>query len=414
MRRSPIILAAATGITLCALPSVAHAGWQGGSRRAKCVRPQSELTTEQQQSLSAAVRGGTVVWNAAGQMAQSSSSAATHQVLSQGMFDQAWIRYELCVALDNNHIDQATYNRLLEQSLQGSFSSTGSPSPASAPTPTAPVAVAPTPTYTPTPTPAPTSSTPAGSTEWIEQIRSQTQLRSGESFANMAAYGYSMRDVADTGLLDASTAKDVPLSLPGGYEYALMGVCDNDCSDLDLAIYQGGTELAVDTSQDDWPVVTITPSGGSSYTARVSMYQCATRNCGYQLTVWQRPIQAAAPAPAQSSSGPAPIPIQPGVQAWGALDSSDHTLPNGEWADRYTVSIRAGQTVSASMSSFDIDTYLVALAPSGATLDNDDCDGDRNRSCLSFVAPEGGTWTLYATSYQGSDDGNYDFQVDLR
>ncbi|MEL6344753.1 MAG: PPC domain-containing protein [Myxococcota bacterium] len=389
------------------IPSVAQAGWQG--RRAKCVKPDSAITTEQQQSLSAAVRGGTAIWNAAGSTQQASASASTNQVLSQQAYDQAWIRYELCMALDNNHIDQETYNRLLEQSLMRTFNS------ASTPTPTPP----PTPTPTPTPvstTPAETTpaETPRGAdtTQWKAQLQTQTELRSGSAYADMAGYGYSLLDVARTGLLDAQTATTVPVNLPAGYEYALMGVCDNDCSDLDLTVSKGGMELSVDSSRDDWPVVTITPTGSAAYDVKVAMFQCSTSNCGYQLTVWRRPVPEAPPAAVVGTPSDGPATVQLGEVREGRLVAGDHTLPNGEWADRYTLSLQAGQTVRVGMRSADVDTYLVALAPSGHTEQNDDCDGDRARSCLNFVAPEGGDWTIFATSYQSGDDGAYSLSVE--
>ena len=129
-------------------------------------------------------------------------------------------------------------------------------------------------------------------TAWIQQLQRQTELRSGPDYADMAGHGFSLLDVASTDLLAPSGVTTVPLNLPLGYEYVVMGVCDNDCSDLDLAVLKGGVELSVDTSTDDWPVVQMTPTGSPSYEIKVSMHQCShSSECGYQLTVWQRPVQ---------------------------------------------------------------------------------------------------------------------------
>ena len=221
MRDAKIILTTAIGIALSATPLTAEAGWQGGGRKAKCVKPDSELSSEQQQSLSAAVRGGTPVWNAAGQMDQASATASTHQVLSQGAYDQAWIRYELCVALDNNHIDQATYDRLFQQSLMGSLG--GSAPTQAAPVQAAPVQAAPVQAAPVQAAPvqmAPVQAAPTtGSSgqEWMQQLQAQTSLRSGEGYANMAGAGYSLLDVASTDLLAPGGAATVPLNLPLGY-----------------------------------------------------------------------------------------------------------------------------------------------------------------------------------------------------
>ncbi len=414
MRHIQPLLTVTVLLALSLSPVDAEAGWQG--RRTKCVKPDSAITAEQQQSLSAAVSGGTVAWNAAGEVDQASASATTNVVLSQEAFNQAWIRYELCLALDNNRIDQAMYNRLMEQSLQSSMGTASAPvavAPvAVAPVAVAPVAVAPVAVAPDTPPAAPVASS---GTAWMDQIQAQTQLRSGSDYANMAAYGYTLLDVATTALLAPSTAETVPLSLPSGYEYALMGVCDNDCSDLDLAIIKDGTELSRDTSTDDWPVLSVVPTSGSSYQVKVSMYQCTTATCGYQVTIWQRPATAPQPVAADTpAAAPAAVPLGSSTHLQGTLVSGDYVLPNGEWSDRYTIPVQAGQSITASMTSSDIDTYLVAQMPSGDGEGNDDCDGDRSRSCINITAQESGDWTIYATSYQADDSGTYDLQVEVR
>jgi hypothetical protein len=245
--------------------------------------------------------------------------------------------------------------------------------------------------------------------EWMQQLQAQTSLRSGADHANMAGYGYTLLDVAGTDLLAPGGAATVPLNLPLGYEYAVMGVCDNDCSDLDLSVLKSGVELSVDTSRDDWPVVQVTPTGSSDYGIKVTMYQCSHSSaCGYQLTVWQRPVQAAQPPTTTNT-----VADNSGSTVQGTLSSGDVTLPNGEWADVYTIDVQAGQTMAVSMTSSDIDTYVVARAPSGATESNDDCNGERTRSCVNFVAAESGEWSVYATSYEANDAGSYELQVEV-
>lgn len=123
---------------------------------------------------------------------------------------------------------------------------------------------------------------------WEAQLREQTRIKSGAEFANLEGIGYSLMDVARTSLLDASGNEVVDINLPPGQEYVVMGVCDNDCLDLDLAVLKGGLELSKDASTDDWPLVEIVPTGTSGYQIRVTMYACSTPTCGYQLTVWRR------------------------------------------------------------------------------------------------------------------------------
>jgi hypothetical protein len=123
---------------------------------------------------------------------------------------------------------------------------------------------------------------------WEQQLQQQTQIKSGAEYANMTAKGYTLIDVAKTGLLDASANEMVSVNMPLGSSYIIMGVCDNDCGDLDLAIMKSGVELSKDTTTDDWPLVDVTPTGDSAYQVKVTMYECSTSNCGYQLTVWKK------------------------------------------------------------------------------------------------------------------------------
>jgi len=123
---------------------------------------------------------------------------------------------------------------------------------------------------------------------WQEQLQQQTMLKSGEGFGDLASNGFSLMDVAQTELLAASSSSDVSIMLPPGSEYVLLGVCDNDCSDLDLALLKGGMELDKDTTTDDWPMLKVTPTSSSNYSVRVTMYNCSVSTCGYQLSVWKR------------------------------------------------------------------------------------------------------------------------------
>lgn len=128
----------------------------------------------------------------------------------------------------------------------------------------------------------------SGGGSWEAQLREQTRIKSGAGFADLEGNGYSLMDVARTNLLDASGSELVDINLPLGSEYVVMGVCDNDCSDLDLAVLKSGLELSADASTDDWPIVEIVPTGTTNYQIKVTMYACSTAFCGYQLTVWRR------------------------------------------------------------------------------------------------------------------------------
>ena len=75
----------------------------------------------------------------------------------------------------------------------------------------------------------------------------------------------------------------------GGVNYVILGVCDNDCSDLDLRLFDpNGREVASDLLTDDNPVVNVTPRRTGTYTVRAIMTTCSSQPCRYGIGVYGR------------------------------------------------------------------------------------------------------------------------------
>ena len=79
------------------------------------------------------------------------------------------------------------------------------------------------------------------------------------------------------------------IQLNGGTAYTLVGVCDNDCSDVDLRLYDpSGREVDSDLLTDDTPVVSVTPRRTGTYTVRAIMTTCSNQPCRYGIGVYGR------------------------------------------------------------------------------------------------------------------------------
>jgi len=91
----------------------------------------------------------------------------------------------------------------------------------------------------------------------------------------------------------------------------------------------------------------------------------------------------------------------------GSLVDGDLTLDAGEYIDRYKVQVDEGQTLIVDMRSSDFDTYLFVRSPSGDQTDNDDFEGDANRSRVEVAVSEAGTWLIVATSFNPGETGAY-------
>lgn len=72
-----------------------------------------------------------------------------------------------------------------------------------------------------------------------------------------------------------------------GRSYTILGVCDNDCSDLDITLYDpNGNQVAEDILTDDKPVASITARRSGRYRATVAMASCSTEPCYYALAAY--------------------------------------------------------------------------------------------------------------------------------
>lgn len=104
--------------------------------------------------------------------------------------------------------------------------------------------------------------------------------------------GYSRVDgVTKVGLLKngESTSLDVTLNLDRSYR--LVGVCDQQCTDMDMKLYNsGGALVDEDTSTDDIPLVDVSPRTSGSYTMKVTMADCsnASYGCYYGVTLLRK------------------------------------------------------------------------------------------------------------------------------
>lgn len=98
--------------------------------------------------------------------------------------------------------------------------------------------------------------------------------------------GYSLADFEHDGQLGASGSERIPIHLPSGSNQ-LVGLCDNNCSDMDLELIDGsGNIVGSDLEKDDFPIIGVTQGG--DYSVLVKMVKCDTATCNYQLRLWSK------------------------------------------------------------------------------------------------------------------------------
>jgi hypothetical protein len=233
--------------------------------------------------------------------------------------------------------------------------------------------------------------------EWEQQVLDQIRI-TGEVFASE---GYRLIGSAHTGSLYAQASQDFNLELQAGVHYVLVGVCDNDCADIDLSIFDNaGTQLDSDYEGDAYPVLEVTPSGTAAYRVHAYMASCDTEPCFYGVGVYASDVATAVATPAGGLD----------QNHEGRLDSSDDRI-NGSFFDLYYFQGSVGDRVVVELESSEFDPYLGVVAPSGEVSENDDFEGSRSRSRVEKEIDESGEWTVIVTAYGSGATGAYRLSI---
>ncbi len=101
--------------------------------------------------------------------------------------------------------------------------------------------------------------------------------------------GYAYAGFAHEGTLAQGEAEDLAIRLGPGLEFAVVGECEMDCDDLDLALYDAAGEvIASDFMLDEFPLVEVKLPSNASYRLRVSMSGCHAASCRYAIQTLAR------------------------------------------------------------------------------------------------------------------------------
>ena len=92
------------------------------------------------------------------------------------------------------------------------------------------------------------------------------------------------------GALNLEETEWFAVTLTAGVSYSILGVCDNDCSRLQLVLTTPDrNELATDRRGENFPVVRFTPPETRVFRVKVVMDACLVSPCWYGVAVVERP-----------------------------------------------------------------------------------------------------------------------------
>ncbi|MBN1476554.1 hypothetical protein JXA47_07370 [Candidatus Sumerlaeota bacterium] len=124
----------------------------------------------------------------------------------------------------------------------------------------------------------------------------------------------------------------------------------------------------------------------------------------YTLRLEGGPAAALPPVPPGASA------LAVGQSVTGHLDPTDTRRSGGQWAEHHLLPVVPGDVIEITMSSPDVDSYVILRAPSGHEVFDDD-GGAMFDSRLVATITESGLHEIIATSYGPEEQGRYTLAV---
>ncbi len=108
---------------------------------------------------------------------------------------------------------------------------------------------------------------------------------------HFATQGFQQIAAPASGQMPAGQFANYPVTLEAGGDYRIIGVCDNDCGDFNLILYdQNNNVVSQDVLQDATPVVAVAPQWTGPFTVQAVMQNCTVSPCYYALVLYGRPL----------------------------------------------------------------------------------------------------------------------------
>ena len=134
---------------------------------------------------------------------------------------------------------------------------------------------------------------PAQGGRWERQV--DAYLTRAEQ--TLAQQGFRRTAALPAGPLNTDESVSFPMMLDSGTAYAILAVCDNDCSELNLVLLgSGDTEIATDR-RTTVPTLKVTPRATIPYRVKVVMAGCDLNPCWYKVGVYRGRSAVTAPKP---------------------------------------------------------------------------------------------------------------------
>jgi hypothetical protein len=117
--------------------------------------------------------------------------------------------------------------------------------------------------------------------QWMRQVAAQLDA----VVDALDTEGLSPAGDPHGGALSEGESEEVELELTAG-SFLIIGVCDEDCTDLDLVLTADGDEIASDLEPDDTPALVVEVEEGGTLTLTVQMAACSSGPCRFGIGIF--------------------------------------------------------------------------------------------------------------------------------
>ena len=126
----------------------------------------------------------------------------------------------------------------------------------------------------------------AFATEAAAQASYQQQIRAALRTAAGRARGARPEGEPLMGVLNGKATDTKTVDLQAGVRYAIVGVCDENCPDIDPRIGgPAGAQHAEDVQQTNPPILEVTAPAAGHYRLTVEMVTCSANPCAWGVQV---------------------------------------------------------------------------------------------------------------------------------
>jgi hypothetical protein len=125
----------------------------------------------------------------------------------------------------------------------------------------------------------------AQTNRWQQQVHGQLQ----RTLATLGMRGSARPAATQAGVLNAEESEAFAVTLSKGVTYSIVGVCDDDCTKLQLVLTTlDHNELATDRGSETFPIIRFTPAETRLFHVKVVMELCQVSPCWYGVAVVER------------------------------------------------------------------------------------------------------------------------------